>query len=100
MFHYRLFSQLDLDGDNRVSRSELRALIIGLQIHEIDLNTDDAVDAVMNEFDTSRDDYIQQDEFTNGISKWIKESKRSFEFGSSYSKKLHRVYMVRYFSFE
>ncbi|KAG6480170.1 sodium/calcium exchanger NCL2-like [Zingiber officinale] len=89
----KLFHQLDLNGDNRVSRSELRALIIGLQIDEINLDKDDAVDAVMKEFDTSGDDYIQVEEFTNGISKWIKQSTRPFAFGSSYSKKLHHAHM-------
>ncbi|RRT64059.1 hypothetical protein B296_00039589, partial [Ensete ventricosum] len=61
---------------------------------EIDLDKDDAVDKVMNEFDTSRDDNIQEEEFIEGISKWINEADRSVAFSGSYSQRLHHFHMI------
>ncbi|RWW53751.1 hypothetical protein BHE74_00039729 [Ensete ventricosum] len=66
---------------------------------EIDLDKDDAVDKVMNEFDTSRDDNIQEEEFIEGISKWINEADRSVAFSGSYSQRLHHFHMVSSSSF-
>ncbi|CAL9180233.1 unnamed protein product [Musa hybrid cultivar] len=89
----KLFHKVDLDKNQSISRSELRALIIGLKMGEIDLDKDGAVDKVMNEFDTSRDDNIQEEEFIEGISKWIDEAYRSVAFSGSYSQKLHHFHM-------
>ncbi|CAD5186067.1 unnamed protein product [Musa acuminata subsp. malaccensis] len=89
----KLFHKVDLDKNQSISRSELRALIIGLKMGEIDLDKDGAVDKVMNEFDTSRDDNIQEEEFIEGISKWIDEAYRSVAFSGSYSQKLHHFHV-------
>lgn len=97
MFLCRLFHKVDLDKNQSISRSELRALIIGLKMGEIDLDKDGAVDKVMNEFDTSHDDNIQEEEFIEGISKWINEAYRSVAFSGSYSQKLHHFHMVSSF---
>lgn len=92
---FRLFHKIDLDDDRVVSRSELRAFIIGIQFENIDLDEDDAVDRVMAEFDTSGNARIERDEFILGISNWIKEAKRTVENSGSYSKKfVHDFHMV------
>ncbi|KAG6516431.1 hypothetical protein ZIOFF_026896 [Zingiber officinale] len=82
----RLFRSLDMDSDRSLSRAELRALIIGLQVDEIDLDMDDAVDKIMDEFDTSRNSTIEEHEFIAGISNWLTEAKRDVGNASSYSK--------------
>ncbi|KAJ0963079.1 hypothetical protein J5N97_028201 [Dioscorea zingiberensis] len=90
----KLFQKLDLDGNNLVSRSELRALIIGIQFEEIDLDRDDAVDKVMDDFDTSRNDIIEEEEFVEGISKWLNEAKRSVGYSGAYSQRfMHDFHM-------
>ncbi|KAK1320062.1 hypothetical protein QJS10_CPA03g00117 [Acorus calamus] len=71
----KLFQVIDQDKNGKVSHSELRALIIGIQFEEIDLDKDDAVDKVMAEFDTNRDNTIEEQEFIVGISKWLNEAK-------------------------
>lgn len=67
----RLFSRIDENKDGLLSASELRALIVGIQFEELDLDHDDAVDKIMNDFDTSRDSHVDSTEFGNGIIKWL-----------------------------
>ncbi|WOL00758.1 hypothetical protein Cni_G09471 [Canna indica] len=83
----KLFHKLDSDSDESLSRAELRALIIGIQIDEIDLDKEDAVDKIMDEFDTSGNSSVEEDEFVAGISKWLIEAKHSVPNSGAYSKK-------------
>ncbi|XP_020097359.1 uncharacterized protein LOC109716367 isoform X2 [Ananas comosus] len=90
----KLFHKIDLDENGLISRAELRAFIIGIQFEEIDLDRDDAVDKVMDEFDTSGNDIIEEEEFIRGICKWLEEAKRSITFSGAYSKRfLHDFHM-------
>ncbi|XP_040987373.1 sodium/calcium exchanger NCL-like [Juglans microcarpa x Juglans regia] len=70
----KLFSVVDIDGDRKISRSELRALVVGIRFEEIELNEDEAVDKLMRDFDTSKDSFIDETEFVNGTSKWLKRA--------------------------
>ncbi|RWR96377.1 EF-hand domain-containing protein [Cinnamomum micranthum f. kanehirae] len=71
-----------------ISPAELRALIVGIEFHGINLNADDAVTMVMRDFDTSRDNQISKDEFITGLSKWLTVAKDSVPNPSSFSGKL------------
>ncbi|KAF8391280.1 hypothetical protein HHK36_023582 [Tetracentron sinense] len=73
----KLFTTIDLNSDGSLSDSELRALIIGIQFDQMDLDKDDAVEKVIKDFDTSNDSLIDVEEFVKGISKWLNEAKRS-----------------------
>ncbi|CAL5390757.1 unnamed protein product [Camellia sinensis] len=78
----KLFHTIDGDKDGFISEPELKALIVGMQIDEINfdqinLTEDDAVKKVMNAFDTSNDYKIDLLEFNNGISKWLDEAKQA-----------------------
>ncbi|KAJ0054685.1 hypothetical protein Pint_02380 [Pistacia integerrima] len=73
----KLFDAIDENSDRKLSATELRALIIGIQFEEIDINNDDAVRQLMEEFDTSRDLHIDVEEFITGISRWLYKVKRS-----------------------
>ncbi|KAL4619879.1 hypothetical protein ACB092_06G113000 [Castanea dentata] len=73
----KLFTATDTDHDEEISDIELRALIVGIQFEEIiDLDFDDAVDKIMKDFDTSRNNKIDMPEFVDGISKWLHKIKR------------------------
>ncbi|KAH7658100.1 EF-hand-containing protein [Dioscorea alata] len=90
----KLFHKLDLDKNNIISRNELRALIIGIQFDEIDLDKDDAVDKVMDDFDTSRNDLIEEGEFIQGISKWLLEAKHTVGYSGVFSQRfIHDFHM-------
>ncbi|CAL9126282.1 unnamed protein product [Musa textilis] len=52
----------------------------------------------MNEFDTSQNSNIEEEEFVLGISKWIDEAKRSVANSGAFSKKfMHEFHMVSCF---
>ncbi|XP_022976461.1 sodium/calcium exchanger NCL-like [Cucurbita maxima] len=69
----KLFSRIDENKDGRLSASELRALIVGIQFEELDLDHEDAVEKILNDFDTSRDSHVDATEFGNGIIKWLSQ---------------------------
>ncbi|KAH7860522.1 hypothetical protein Vadar_014429 [Vaccinium darrowii] len=73
----KLFHSIDADGDQHISSAELKALIIGIQFDEINLDHTEATEKVMKDFDTSLDGKIQLSEFIEGVSRWIGEAKRS-----------------------
>ncbi|KAJ9671510.1 hypothetical protein PVL29_025287 [Vitis rotundifolia] len=72
----KLFHTIDENNDGNLSKAELRALIVGIQFEEIDLDKNEAVDKVMNDFDTSNDQFVDEGEFVKGISRWLTEAKR------------------------
>ncbi|CAI9286519.1 unnamed protein product [Lactuca saligna] len=71
----RLFNSIDANQDGSLSIPELRALIVGMQLYEINLNEDDAVAKVMKDFDTSENNEVDFDEFIEGIGRWLEEAK-------------------------
>ncbi|KAJ4980357.1 hypothetical protein NE237_031194 [Protea cynaroides] len=73
----KLFNSIDLDSDQCLSASELRALLIGIQFDEVDLDKDDAVEKLLSDFDTSHDRRVDEEEFVKGISRWINVAKRN-----------------------
>ncbi|KAK7272570.1 hypothetical protein RJT34_29249 [Clitoria ternatea] len=73
----KLFTTIDENKDGQLTQGELRALVVGIEFEEIDLNHDDAVKRIMDDFDTSRDQLVQQDEFVNGVCRWLQRAQRS-----------------------
>ncbi|XVF78710.1 hypothetical protein PTKIN_Ptkin14bG0157500 [Pterospermum kingtungense] len=72
----RLFEKIDNDGDNCISQHELKELISDLKFGTVPLNVNEVVAKVIEELDTSGDQRIDQQEFINGISKWLKTSQK------------------------
>ncbi|KAM7500735.1 hypothetical protein LguiA_025149 [Lonicera macranthoides] len=71
-----IFQSNDKDGDKKLSRTELRALIKGMKLKEDGLiGVDDYVESTMKVFDIIEDDCINEDEFSLAISTWIKEAR-------------------------
>ncbi|KAK9269651.1 hypothetical protein L1049_001429 [Liquidambar formosana] len=66
-----LFEKIDLDGDNCISQPELKQLIMDLKFGDIPLDADEAVSKMMEEFDTSGDHLISEEEFVAGFAKWL-----------------------------
>lgn len=87
---------IDENGDGLLSPAELRALVLGIQFEEIDMDIEDAVDKVLKEFDTSCDSFIDIDEFVKGISKWLNEVRRTAE-GQATSIHLHHFHEASMF---
>ncbi|KAG9150015.1 hypothetical protein Leryth_010063 [Lithospermum erythrorhizon] len=71
----KLFTAIDVNDDDSLSQSELKALIVGLRLEDINLEEDNAVEKVMQDFDTSLDSKIQFTEFVDGVKKWLEKAK-------------------------
>ena len=76
-YYGRLFSSIDVDHDGHISDSELRALMVGINFDEIDLDQNEAVNKIMKDFDTSGNSTIEEHEFVSGISRWLKKTMRA-----------------------
>ncbi|KAG2594918.1 sodium/calcium exchanger NCL1-like [Panicum virgatum] len=83
----KLFRKIDIDDSGNLSHSELHALIVGINFEELDFDKMDAVDKVMNDFDTSRNDVLEEDEFVQGMKKWLNEAKRTVPASGAFSNK-------------
>lgn len=66
----RVFTRIDQNHNKYISAYELRALILGIQIGEVGMESD-YVEKAMEDFDISGDSQISEQEFLNGISKWV-----------------------------
>ncbi|KAK1397052.1 sodium/calcium exchanger NCL [Heracleum sosnowskyi] len=73
----KLFKAMDLDCDGYLTASELRALVLGIQFDQINLNHDDAVAKLMKDFDKSADNQVDLQEFIGGIAEWLEDVNRS-----------------------
>uniref|UniRef100_A0A2P2JRC5 Uncharacterized protein MANES_15G090800 n=1 Tax=Rhizophora mucronata TaxID=61149 RepID=A0A2P2JRC5_RHIMU len=73
----KLFEAIDENQDEKLSLSELKALIIGIRFEEIDFDRDNAVAEVMRDFDTSNDESVDLQEFTDGITKWLRVTRQA-----------------------
>lgn len=72
-----MFATIDENKDGSLTHGELRALLVGIQFEEIDLDHDDAVRRIMGDFDTSRNQLIDEEEFVSGVCRWLQRARRS-----------------------
>ncbi|KAL3652603.1 hypothetical protein CASFOL_002284 [Castilleja foliolosa] len=70
----RLFKDIDHDGDDFVSYSELRDLTMNIKFGNVAHDTDVAASKIMEELDLSGDQLINEDEFVIGLSRWLDTS--------------------------
>lgn len=78
----RLFSTIDKDSDGKLSAKELRAVIVGIQFEETDMNINEAVEQLLEDMDKSHDSFIDIHEFVAGISRWLIKAKHSAKWRS------------------
>ncbi|KAE9621620.1 hypothetical protein Lal_00032428 [Lupinus albus] len=73
----KLFDTIDENKDGELSFRELKALVVGIQFEEIDLDHEDAVIKIMEDFDASHNNRVDKKEFVNGTCKWLQKAKGS-----------------------
>ncbi|CAD6240398.1 unnamed protein product [Miscanthus lutarioriparius] len=88
----KLFHKIDMDESRSLSRAELHALIVGINFDEVEFDRTDAVDKVMADFDTSRNDIVEEEEFVQGMKKWLNEAKRNMPVGGAFSSKFNEYH--------
>ncbi|KAF7106668.1 hypothetical protein CFC21_107386 [Triticum aestivum] len=91
----KLFYKIDNDDNRDLSRAELHALIIGINFEELDFDKNDAVDKIMDDFDTSGNDTIDEGEFVEGMKIWLNEAKRKVQASGAYTNKFINDYHER-----
>ncbi|KAL2245465.1 uncharacterized protein LOC105165426 [Sesamum indicum] len=79
----KLFKAIDENEDGHLSHSELRALILGIQFNEINLDREDAVEKVMKDFDISLDSRVDLREFIHGVGRWLQEARAVSNYAGS-----------------
>lgn len=92
LLNYRLFERIDIDKDNSISQTELKALITDINFGKISWNEDEAVAKIMAELDLNGDQAISEEEFISVFEKWLDPS-RTEEPKSSVSE--DHVFQVR-----
>ncbi|KAH7857246.1 hypothetical protein Vadar_010526 [Vaccinium darrowii] len=78
-FMKELFQEIDKNKNAYISPAELRVLFLGIHLKEEEVlgsNTTDLVEKVMEVFDTSGDDRIDQTEFVHGMLQYISDADR------------------------
>ncbi|CAL0310668.1 unnamed protein product [Lupinus luteus] len=73
----KLFDTIDENKDGELSHRELKALVVGIQFEEIDLDHEDAVIKIMEDFDASHNNRVDKKEFVSGTCKWLQKAKGS-----------------------
>ncbi|KAL7142629.1 hypothetical protein ABFS83_08G136700 [Erythranthe nasuta] len=69
-----LFNKINKNADATVSTAEVRGLLLGVKVDiNDDKSTERDVGMIMASFDTSSDGVINQDEFTNGMTKLVSD---------------------------
>ncbi|KAA8519705.1 hypothetical protein F0562_013850 [Nyssa sinensis] len=78
-FIRQIFCKIDKDGSGKISKEELRVLILGLQLQDdFGLDEGELLQKVIEIFDTSGDDHIDKDEFERGLLKYICDKNENF----------------------
>lgn len=86
---------IDDNQDGYLSCSEIRALIVGIEFNEINLDENDAVENVMKDFDATHDSRVNLDEFVAGVGKWLQEARCASRDGTGSAKYIDEFHMVR-----
>ncbi|KAL8046619.1 hypothetical protein ABFX02_08G188700 [Erythranthe guttata] len=81
----RLFEEKDQDMDKVISFHELKEFLQEIKFRKIQSGDDDTAAEMMKDFDLDNDAKITMDEFVNGMTKWLDDTKDAM------SKKYHSV---------
>jgi len=72
-----MYKELDEDHDGKVSNAELKTFLQGIQFQGEGSKKNDFVRIIMDRFDISGDQYIDENEFVKILTKWLQEARKS-----------------------
>ncbi|GFP79634.1 hypothetical protein PHJA_000106900 [Phtheirospermum japonicum] len=91
----RLFRDKDQDGDNVISSSELKDFLQEIKSRKLQSDKNNSTSAeIMKEFDIDNDQKINEDEFVNGMSKWLDDTKDAMNKRYHSVKSLKGLYQI------
>jgi hypothetical protein len=72
----------------------MTGLIVGINFEDLDFDRKAAVDRVMDDFDTSRNGVVEEQEFVMGMKRWLDKAKISRPAGVFTNKFIDDYYKV------
>jgi Ca2+-binding EF-hand superfamily protein len=75
----RLFEEIDEDGDDCISPSEVRKLLLDIKSTGMNINKDSASEELIKVLDLNDDKKITKEEFVHTFTKWLEETKYAME---------------------
>lgn len=86
-----MFEQVDTNGDNHVSRSELDKIVKEIHFGKT-VDVEEAAAKLLQDLDLNRDDEISENEFVEGLSKWINSNSSKTANSKSSAHGTHQVF--------
>ncbi|KAK4439143.1 Sodium/calcium exchanger NCL1 [Sesamum alatum] len=90
----RLFEEKDHDGDKVISFSELKEFLREIKFRKLQSKDENTTAEIMKEFDIDNDEKITMDEFVNGMTKWLDDTKDAMNKRYHSVKSLKDMYQV------
>lgn len=69
-----LFNKFDTDKSNSISKSEMEQVIHTVKFGEMQLDREGVIEKVMKDLDKDGDNIIDQEEFVDGVTKWLNKA--------------------------
>ncbi|KAJ6949887.1 hypothetical protein NC651_003766 [Populus alba x Populus x berolinensis] len=90
----RLFQEIDQDGDDYISPSEVRQLLLEIKSTGMNINKDSASEELIKVLDLNDDKKITKEEFVHTFTKWLEETKYAMDKRYFTINSLKRIYQV------
>lgn len=90
----RLFKERDSDGDNVLSFSEFKEFLEEIKSRKLKSDEENTAAEIMKGFDPENDQKITEDEFVQGMSKWLEDTKDAMNKRYHSVKSLKDLYRV------
>ncbi|XP_024466794.2 sodium/calcium exchanger NCL1 isoform X2 [Populus trichocarpa] len=90
----RLFEEIDEDGDDCISPSEVRKLLLDIKSTGMNIDKDNASEELIKVLDLNDDKKITKEEFVHTFTKWLEETKYAMEKRYFTINSLKRTYQV------
>ncbi|XLR34824.1 hypothetical protein S83_062724 [Arachis hypogaea] len=87
----RLFEEVDVNGDNHVSRSELERIVKDIHFSKA-VDAEEALSKLVQDLDVNRDNEISEKEFVDGFTKWINSNSNQAANSKSSSHGTHQTW--------
>ncbi|XP_034932426.2 sodium/calcium exchanger NCL2-like [Populus alba] len=94
----RLFEEIDKDGDDYISPSEVRQLLLDIKSTGMNINKDSASEELIKVLDLNDDKKITKEEFVYTLTKWLEETKYAMDrryFTINSLKRFYQVFTAR-----
>jgi Ca2+-binding EF-hand superfamily protein len=90
----RLYSEFSQRGENHLSASEVRELLLGNNLTGTNIREDQITD-MLKVFDKNGDQIITKEEFVSGLTEYINQTKHALDRQYLPKQSMNKMYQVR-----